>query len=540
MSTDTLWDYIIVGAGSSGCVLADRLSRNSNNRVLLLEAGGSDSSPLIHMPKGIGKLSIDPKHTWHHKVQQPRIAGEKATEVWVGGRGIGGSSSINGMIWIRGHPKDYDAWADAGATGWGWDTMKRAFRAVEDHEMGPGDGRGVGGPVHISSGTYRYPLAEAAIKAGEEMGLERKADLNSEHQEGIGYYSHNIYKGRRQSAAVAFLKPARRRPNLKVVTGCKVVRVLFDGRRAIGVEGELHGEPVRYRLRGEVILSAGCLISPVILQRSGIGPGNVLNAAGVDVLHESPNVGQHLRDHLGLSLPFRLKGVPGNNREFRKLGLVRNVIRYYLFHTGPLATGPYEVGGFVRTSPDKTRPDLQLFAGAFTFARKQDPNFPIQLSSVEKKPGMTFYGQLLRLESEGSIAINGKSVHEPIAIVPNWLATAADQKAAVNAVRYVRRLAGQPALAPYLADELSPGTQHQSDEAILDAVRHLSRAGVHYVGTCGMGGETAVLDPDCRVRGVEGVRVVDCSAMPLLVSGNTNAPAIALAWQAANRMGAVV
>lgn len=538
MPTDTVWDYIIVGAGSSGCVMADRLSRDPNNRVLLLEAGGRDTNPLIHMPKGIGKLVLDPRYIWNHAVRQPRVPGEPATETWVGGRGLGGSSSINGMIWIRGQPEDYDAWAEAGATGWGWNTMKRAFMAVEDHEMGPGDGRGVGGPVRISSGTFRYPLAEAAIVAGEQMGLERKADLNTEHQEGIGYYSHNIRDGRRQSAAIAFLRPAMRRPNLTVVTGFRVRRILFEGRRAVAVEGEHEGRPARHRLGGEVVLSAGSIVSPAILQRSGVGPGDVLARAGVELVHESPAVGRRLRDHLGFSLPFRLKGVAGNNREFRGLGLVRNLLRYGLFRTGPMATGPYEVGAFVRTSPDRPRPNLQLFAGAFTFARKLDPNFPVQLSAVEKEPGMTVYGQMLRLESQGSIEITGDGAHDPLSIKPNWLSTEGDQRVAVDAVRFMRRFASQPALARFLGEELSPGRRFESDAELLDAVRHLGRAGVHAVGTCGMGGEGAVTDPDCRVRGVEGVRVVDCAAMPLLVSGNTNAPAIALAWEAANRMKA--
>ncbi|MES2290681.1 MAG: GMC family oxidoreductase N-terminal domain-containing protein [Pseudomonadota bacterium] len=538
MPTEDRWDYIVVGAGSAGCVMADRLSRDPGNRVLLLEAGGTDNSLLIHMPKGIGKLALNPRYAWQYPVAQPRVPGTPATETWVRGRGLGGSSSINGMIWMHGQPEDYDAWERAGATGWNWNSMRAAFKAIEDHELGAGTARGVGGPVHISTGKFRYPLAEAAIRAGEQMGLTRKEDLNDEDQEGIGYYPHNIRAGRRQSASAAFLRPAMRRPNLTVKTGVEVERIVFAGQRAVAVEARVVGGRQAFHVDGEVILSAGAIVSPAILQRSGVGSAETLARAGVDLVANNPAVGAHMRDHLGLSVAFRLKGDdPGNNREFRKLGLLRNVIRYGLFHTGPLATGPYEVGAFVRSRPGLTRPDLQIYVGAFSFARNQDPSFPVQLSKVEDQPGLTIYGQMLQPESQGTVQIAGPGLDTPLSIAPNWLQTANDQEAAVAMVRTLRRLASQPALAPSLGEELVPGAHADSDERILEAVRRLSRAGTHATSSCAMGGSDAALDPECRVRGVEGVRVIDCGSMPGLVSGNTNGPAIAFAWAMADRMG---
>jgi choline dehydrogenase len=531
------WDYIVIGAGSSGCVMAERLSSDPTKRVLLLEAGGPDTSRLIQMPKGIGKLASDPQHAWLFPVAQPRLPGLPATEAWVRGKGLGGSSSINGMIWVRGQPEDYDAWEQSGCVGWGRKEMHAAFQAIEDHELGAASERGAGGPVYISSGTYRYPLAEALIAAGEGMGLPRKQDLNSAGAQGIGYYSHNIRAGKRQSAAETFLKPARKRANLQVRTGVLVDRISFKDTRAVAVEAFINGQPHRFAVAGEVILSAGTMASPAILQRSGVGPAALLESLGIPLVADRKNVGQHLQDHLGFSMTYRLKGIAGNNREFHGLGLVKNALRYALTRSGPLATGPFEVGAFAHLNADSPQPDVQLFGSAFTFKPKpnSNPNFPVQQGTVEREPGFTLYSQLLHLDSQGSINITSRDPNAPLAIQPNWLASTEDQKVAIAAVRYVRQLMAQPAIAPFISHEIAPGAAIETDEQVLNVFRRLSRCGTHAVGVCRMGGsEDDVCDPQLRVRGVTGVRVVDCSVMPGLISGNTNAPAMALAWHAAS------
>ncbi|AMK19934.1 glucose-methanol-choline oxidoreductase [Sphingobium sp. MI1205] len=525
------FDYIIVGAGSAGCVLANKLSAQPGCRVLLIEAGGEDRHPMIPIPIGIGKTLYDPSLCWYYPTEaEPGNAGEP--RMFMRGRVLGGSSSVNGMVYCRGQPEDYDGWRDLGCTGWGWADMAPVFRALEDHELGDDGVRGVGGPLHVSVRKDRTPLTEALIDAANAMGTRRREDVNRPDQEGIGYCPVTIRNGRRVSAADAFLKPVRHRPNLTVVTDTLIDRLMFDGLRVVGVVGRAKGAPVEYRARGEVIVSSGTLQSPKLLMLSGIGPAEDLKACGITPLVDSPWVGRNLLEHKTISQQIRLSRDFSLNGKLRGWRAGLSMLRYLLRHDGPMAA-TYDINAFIKTRPELAQPDAQILFWAMTIDRDYQAGV-----RPEAQPGLLAMGYPLRTSSAGSVRLTGPGPDAPLSVSTNFLSTNHDCDVMVGIFHYMRRLFAQPALAPFVAFESFPGPDVKSDEDILDASRR-DLTCQHAVGTCRMGraGE-AVLDERARVRGVEGLRVVDLSAMPTQVSGNTNGPAMALAWRAAELIAA--
>jgi choline dehydrogenase len=519
------YDYIIVGAGSAGCVLANRLSADPSTRVLLVEAGGEDDNPYIRVPMGIGKTLVDPKLNWYY-MTEPEAGNAFRPRVWMRGRMLGGSSSINGMMYMRAQPQDYEDWEALGNRGWGWADIGRCFREMEDHELGDDGVRGVGGPLHISIQSHRSPLTEAVLQTGANMGLERRDDINRPRQEGIAYTPVTIKNGRRVSASDAFLRPVRSRPNLTVVTNTLVSRVLFDGKRAMGIEARQGTGSIRYRARRDVILSAGAIESPKLLQLSGIGPKSLLQELGVPIIAENAAVGAHMREHKVITMLLRLNRAYSHNLTLQGPGLYWSALKYLLMRKGSLAS-TYDITAFVRTDPTLDRPDAQLTFWSLTWDRAA------QGMQLEKAPGMLVMGYPLRTRSEGSIAARSLDPAAPPIVRTNFLDDEYDRRVIINMFRYMRRFAEQAPLRDFIDHELSPSLSVQSDEQIIEACRQDDTC-MHAVGTCRMGVDAdAVVDPKLRVRGVTGLRIVDCSVMPTQVSGNTNGPVMALAWRAA-------
>jgi len=524
------FDFIIVGAGSAGCVLANRLSADPANRVLLLEAGPEDKNFWIHIPLGFGKTLQNANVNWmFESAPEPHLNGRR--DFLPRGKVLGGSSSINGMIYMRGQYQDYDHWAQLGCRGWSFDEVLPYFKRAENNMRGGDAFHGVGGPLTVSDLTEKTPIAEAFIAAAKELGLPENADFNGAEQEGVGYSQVTIAKGRRNSTAQAFLKPARSRPNLKVETGATADRVIFEGKRAVGMAYRVGDEVRQASAAREVILSCGAYGSPHVLELSGVGAPDRLKAAGIDVVHGLPGVGEGMQDHQIFRMRWRLKGRLGTyNERVHGLRALAEGIRYFAGRTGVLTNPTNPVNAFFRTRPELETPDVQLqfFPGSYRSIRDR---------TLDKSPGVTLGPTLLRVESRGSVHAASPDPMAPPAILTNVLGTENDRQSALLAMRFTRRLMESEALRPYYDHEISPGTDAQTDDELLAYAREMGASNWHPASTCRMGPEGdagAVVDTALKVRGLEGLRVVDASVMPSVVSGNTNAPTIMIAEKASD------
>ncbi|SIT56678.1 Alcohol dehydrogenase (acceptor) [Mesorhizobium prunaredense] len=527
------YDFIIVGSGSAGSVVAERLSASGRFSVLVLEAGGSDRRFYVQMPLGYGKTFFDPAVNWNYKTEpDPGLAGN--VDHWPRGKLLGGSSSINAMVWMRGAREDFDAWAAAGNPGWAFDDLLPVFKALEDNQAGADQWRGVGGPLHITDcSTSVHPLTKRYLAAANQAGLPFNPDFNGASQEGAGIYQITTKNGRRMSAARAFLRPAMKRKNLRVEINALATKILFEGKRAVGIEYLQNGETKTARAGRGVILSGGSINSPQLLQLSGVGPSALLGALGIAVVHANENVGANLQDHVGINYTFKGK-LPTLNQILRPWwGKLMVGMQYVLLRSGPLSLSMNNAGGFFRTDPTISRPNMQLYFQAFSTVIPKSGERPILTPDPWR--GFSIGLSNCRPSSRGEIMIRSANPRDYPKIAANAFSTEADVAEMLAAVKFVRKIAAMPAMAEIIEEEVLPGPSITSDADLIQDFRKRSGTVYHPVSTCRMGPDAAaaVVDARLRVHGLAGLRVIDASIFPDNITGNTNAAAIMTGWKGA-------
>ncbi|PWR22002.1 GMC family oxidoreductase [Zavarzinia compransoris] len=526
-----MFDYVIVGAGSAGCVLANRLSADPTVKVALLEAGGRDWNPLIHMPSGTFKLVGGRSVNWHYETEpQAHLGGRRL--FWPRGKVLGGSSSINGMVYIRGHRADYDSWAQAGCRGWSWDEVLPYFKRSEHNERGASDAHGLGGPLNVQDYAEPNPLTEIFFAAGEEAGLPRSPDFNDgDHLLGLGPYQRTCKDNRRWSTARAFLAPAQARPNLTVITRAQATRVLIEGGRATGVEVARGRRRETIRASREVLLAGGAINSPQLLLLSGIGPADDLRRHGIAVAHDLPGVGRNLQDHLGIGVYCDCPAGLSYDELLGPWGQVMTLARYILRRKGPGASHGFEAGGYAASRPGLEAPDLQCFHLSSLAVDHGRQHLGAKGSQIDFYP--------TRPASRGYLALRSADPLAAPLLQPNYLEAAEDLDCMIESIRIARDIFAARAFDGYRGREIRPGAEVSGRAALADYIRARAESAYHPVGTARMGSDPdAVVDPDLKVRGIGGLRVVDASIMPTLISGNTNAPVIMIAEKAAAMIAA--